>query len=474
LPPALRRILPDFVTTSTMSLLVFAAVLVVAVAVLAQVQNLLTSLLGAYTSEKLVLDCRAALFRHVQRLSFAYHDSKGIADTIYRIQNDVYAIQFLVLDGILPFISALIQLGVMVYIASRLDLKLVLMVLLVGPAIMLMTNLFKRRFRRQWDQVKEQETSALSVIQEVLAAARVVKAFGQEQREHQRYLGRATASLKTHLRVTWTEGLYGCGVAFVTRAAMACFFFIAARDVVRGVVSLGDLVLLMAYIGQVLMLVGLYILMGMGLNLEVGLAGLLDLGFVAFFAVGAFNIFLLRQFFMTISVETDDAAKIDGVKISLLDKEKEIVMRRQLVVGVRMYTGDDFNYAELIAGDEKGYSDALLGIFDAIAPAASAALTALAAGDRKSFDAILAPTVPLVPDRKSSCARGSFTLAAAPLPRASFPPLAPPSRSRTRSAGRPCARRTRRGCATRRRSVSAFRRDCRCAVTAAPACTPRG
>ena len=88
-------------------------------------------------------------------------------------------------------------------------------------------------------------------------------------------------------------------------------------------------------------------------------------------------------------------SKVDGVKISLLDKEKEIVMRRQLAKGVRMYTGDDFNYAELIAGDAKGYSDALLGIFDAIAPAASAALTALAAGDRASFEAILAPTVPL-------------------------------------------------------------------------------
>jgi hypothetical protein len=89
------------------------------------------------------------------------------------------------------------------------------------------------------------------------------------------------------------------------------------------------------------------------------------------------------------------AAKVDGVKISLLDKEKEIVMRRQLAKGVRMYTGDDFSYAELIAGDSQGYSDALLGIFDAIAPAASASLAALAAGDRKTFDEILAPTVPL-------------------------------------------------------------------------------
>ena len=93
--------------------------------------------------------------------------------------------------------------------------------------------------------------------------------------------------------------------------------------------------------------------------------------------------------------------KVDGIKISLLDKDKEIAMRRRLPEGVRMYTGDDFNYAELIAGDGTGtatnqrHSDALLGIFDAIAPAASAALAALAAGDPARFHAILAPTVPL-------------------------------------------------------------------------------
>jgi hypothetical protein len=90
-----------------------------------------------------------------------------------------------------------------------------------------------------------------------------------------------------------------------------------------------------------------------------------------------------------------NAAKVDGVKVSLLDAGKEIALRSRLPRGVRMYTGDDFNFAELIGGDASGHSDALLGIFDAIAPAASAALTALAAGDRATFDAILAPTVPL-------------------------------------------------------------------------------
>src|ERR1700738_2825596 len=98
---------------------------------------------------------------------------------------------------------------------------------------------------------------------------------------------------------------------------------------------------------------------------------------------------------VAIDVISANAAKVDGVKISLRDKDKEIAMRRRLPRGVRMYTGDDFNYAELIAGDAQGYSDALLGIFDAIAPAAAAALGALSRGDQASFHEILAPTVPL-------------------------------------------------------------------------------
>ncbi|MGA2053823.1 MAG: dihydrodipicolinate synthase family protein [Bradyrhizobium sp.] len=89
------------------------------------------------------------------------------------------------------------------------------------------------------------------------------------------------------------------------------------------------------------------------------------------------------------------SSKVDGVKISLLDKQREIDMRRRLASGIKMYTGDDFNYAELIAGDDKGYSHALLGIFDAIAPAASYALSRLAASDVQGFHDVLGPTVAL-------------------------------------------------------------------------------
>jgi hypothetical protein len=102
-----------------------------------------------------------------------------------------------------------------------------------------------------------------------------------------------------------------------------------------------------------------------------------------------------RQVETLLAIVNEFATKIDGVKISLLDQKREIAMRRRFPKGVRMYTGDDFDYPTTIGGDDQGYSDALLGIFDVIAPAASAALKALDRGDRPEFERILAPTLTL-------------------------------------------------------------------------------
>jgi hypothetical protein len=96
-----------------------------------------------------------------------------------------------------------------------------------------------------------------------------------------------------------------------------------------------------------------------------------------------------------LEIITGHQGKVEGLKLSLLDQAREISMRRRLPDGVHMYTGDDFDYPTTIAGDGEGYSDALLGAFDMIAPAASAALTALDDGDVKKFDDILEPTVPV-------------------------------------------------------------------------------
>jgi hypothetical protein len=91
----------------------------------------------------------------------------------------------------------------------------------------------------------------------------------------------------------------------------------------------------------------------------------------------------------------EHAERVDGIKVSLLDKEREVALRRALPDGVRLYTGDDFNYPELILGDAHGFSDALLGIFDGIARPAAAALARLDAGDTEGYLAAMNPTVPL-------------------------------------------------------------------------------
>jgi hypothetical protein len=96
-----------------------------------------------------------------------------------------------------------------------------------------------------------------------------------------------------------------------------------------------------------------------------------------------------------VTIIEENAAKVDGIKISLLDKQKEVILRRRLPAGVRMYTGDDFNYPELIEGDAEGFSHALLGIFDPLAPAAAHAVDRLGQGDVAGFRATLDPTVPL-------------------------------------------------------------------------------
>ena len=131
LPGFLDSLLPADATRSEIAVLVFAAGLLVAITLLSQLQQLADSLLRTYTGEKMVLDFRAQLFRHIQRLSLSYHDSKGTSDSTYRIQYDAPAIQSIAIDGVIPFITASFTLAGMIYITARIDGQLALVALAV-------------------------------------------------------------------------------------------------------------------------------------------------------------------------------------------------------------------------------------------------------------------------------------------------------------------------------------------------------
>src|SRR5262249_30243936 len=174
-------------------------------------------------------------------------------DTTYRIQYDASCIKSLVLDFGIPLITTILTLVLTVYVAARMDWQLVLLVLSIAPFVALITRAFRARFRRQWNQVKTLESSAMSVVQEVVAASRVVKAFGQEHREHDRFFRESSASVGARLRAIWSEGIYGLTLAVIVRGAGAAILFIAAHHVLAGKLSLGELVFLMFYIMQIIM-----------------------------------------------------------------------------------------------------------------------------------------------------------------------------------------------------------------------------
>jgi ATP-binding cassette subfamily B protein len=249
-PAILKPIVPAGAQDSTSSLLVFAAVLVVVIALLAQIHSMATSLLRSYTAEKIVLEFRARLFRHAQRLSLAYHDRIGTSDSIYRIQYDTNSIQYVAIDGIIPFVTAAFTLVGMFWVSASLDLQLALVAIAVAPLLGLYTAVYRKRVRPKYKQLKRIESSGLSVIQEVLTSLRVVKAFGSEEREQERFVRQHEKGLVARLKLLLAEGGLSTLTGVTTAAATAGVLFLGVRHVQTGVLTLGNLLLVMAYLGQ--------------------------------------------------------------------------------------------------------------------------------------------------------------------------------------------------------------------------------
>jgi ATP-binding cassette, subfamily B, bacterial len=232
------------------AILWLAAGLVVTIALLLYLQGLASSLLRTYTGEKLVLAFRGQLLSHVQRLSLSYHDSKGASDPTYRIQYDAPAIQWILIDGIIPFITASFTVIGMIYVTTWIDLQLALVALAISPVLFLFSRGYSRRLRNEWREVKELESSALSVVQEVLAAVRVVRAFGQENREQERFVRHASEGVLARIRVDFAGGAFGLLVGVTIAVGTATVLFIGARHVQSGALTLGQLLLVMGYLSQ--------------------------------------------------------------------------------------------------------------------------------------------------------------------------------------------------------------------------------
>ncbi|TLU83490.1 MAG: ABC transporter ATP-binding protein [Chlorobium sp.] len=248
LPDFMNAILPSALGSSKGSLLFIATVSVVLIAIVMQLHGFGSWLLQSYTGEKLSLDFRSNLLYHAQRLSLAYHDSQGTSDAIYRIQWDAPNIQWVLIYGISPFIKAAFTFAGMLWVTFLIDWQLALVALTVSPIIYFSTRFFKNKLRNQWDTVKSLETSALSALQEGLTSLRVVKAFGQEKREHKRFRKLASQGVNANLKVVFIESAFSLIVACAMALGTALVLFIGGQHVLSGQLTLGNLLLVMTYL----------------------------------------------------------------------------------------------------------------------------------------------------------------------------------------------------------------------------------
>lgn len=250
LPGYIQFFIPSSWAESKTSLLWVVVILQIVFVLLSHVQYLISYVLQTYTGERLKLRFREQLFRHVQRLSFSFHDTRGTSDSIFRIQYDAPAIQHITINGFIPLISSILKLLGMVCVIALINLQLALVAVSVVPFLYMLSNQYNKRMRPKYTQVQRLDSSVLGIIQEVMTSFRVVKAFGREESEEQRFSDRSRESIKKKLHLSFSEGMFSVYVNFVTTAGTAAVLYIGVRNVLSGVITLGELLIVLTYLSQ--------------------------------------------------------------------------------------------------------------------------------------------------------------------------------------------------------------------------------
>jgi ATP-binding cassette subfamily B protein len=207
-------------------------------------------MLTEYTGNRMVLDFRKTLFQHVQRLSLSHHDSSATSEATYAVQYDAPSIQQLTIWGIIPLIGALFTLAGVVFVTARISVSLALVALAMSPVLVFLTAAHSPVLRSRWERIKSSESTSLSIVQEVFSAIRLVKAFGQEDRETKRFTQHSSTTLRERMRVIMTEVSLGVSTGITVGVGTALVLWIGVRQVLAGQLTVGEMLLVMSYVAQ--------------------------------------------------------------------------------------------------------------------------------------------------------------------------------------------------------------------------------
>jgi ATP-binding cassette, subfamily B, bacterial len=235
---------------STEMLLVVACVALVVV----NLGSGLLSLLHNYTTigvgQRMVNDVRGALYAHLQRLSLAFHSRQKVGDLMYRITADSFAVQTMIMNGLLPIVSAAALLAGMMLVLIPLDPLLTALSLTIVPALFVVIALFNRKITTVATEVRERESMVYTLVQWAMSSIKVVQAFTKEEEEYGRFMGASRASLRATLQLYSWQTLYSAAVNTLIAMGTALVVYVGARSVLSGQLSLGQLVVFISYLAQ--------------------------------------------------------------------------------------------------------------------------------------------------------------------------------------------------------------------------------
>ena len=187
----------------------------------------------------------------MQRLSFSFHDTRGASDSIYRIQYDAPAIQYITLSGFIPLISAFLKLFSMTFVIYLINVHLALITISVIPFLYILANQYNQRLRPKYNHIQVMESHVLGIIHEVMTSFRVVKAFGREESEHERFTNRSNETLKKKTRLSFIEGSFSILVNLITALGTSAVILIGFKSVLSGAMTVGELLIVLTYLSQV-------------------------------------------------------------------------------------------------------------------------------------------------------------------------------------------------------------------------------
>ena len=248
LPSFLAWTMPTHLRESHSALLWFVVILSIIVVSARLLTNTFQWLLSERIGHQMVLDLKSKLFERAQFLSLAYHETKGSADVLYRIQHDAVAIQSLVVWKLVPLGSSIVTLLTMTIVIFTLSAKLAFVAMLVAPIFTLFAWRASKSLRVRWETAKNLDNQTYAVPCEVIPALRLVKAFGQEQREQARFVGRLGESMAAALAIVKVESFSGLLMGLSLGIGTTAVLYIGSNEVMTNVLTVGEFVMVMAYL----------------------------------------------------------------------------------------------------------------------------------------------------------------------------------------------------------------------------------